>query len=73
MNDNIIKFYPKNAADNPDNVLEKAVGQYEDIVLIGWNKDGSLDFRSGGDLTFSQIFWVLSLVQHKIINGDYFA
>ena len=39
---NVIKFYPKNAAENPDNVLEQAVGAYDEVLIIGWDKNDEL-------------------------------
>lgn len=49
--DNIIKFYPKNAAENPDNVLEQAIGEFDSVVIMGMNKDG--EFESRGSLNVS--------------------
>ena len=57
---------------NPDHVLEAAVGQYDKVVLVGWDKDGNLDFRVGGNMTMAQSMFVLQAVVHKTFNGDYF-
>lgn len=67
------KFYPKNAASNPDNVFEQAVGQYESAVVIGWNKDGTLDVRASLNIDHKEINWLISVFQHKLLSGDYSA
>ena len=67
----IVKFYKKNAAENPDAVLEQAIGQYDSVIIIGWNKDGVLDPRASLNLSQSEIHWLISVFQSKLLNGDY--
>lgn len=31
----VVKFYPPNAAEQADNVLEQAMGVYSDVLIIG--------------------------------------
>ena len=68
------KFYPRNAAESADNVLEQAIGQYDQVLIIGWDKDGNLDARAtlglkdGGD-----VLWLIELFRHKLMAGDYQA
>ena len=33
MSKTVVKFYPNNAADNPDNVLEQAMGESQSTDL----------------------------------------
>lgn len=67
----IKKFYPKNAAQSVDNVLEQAIGEYESAVIVGWNKDGTLDVRASLNLDHKEINWLLSVFKNKLLNGDY--
>lgn len=63
-------------ANNPDSVLEQAIGSYSHVVIIGVNKDGEIDFREGGDNLDGDLsipFTIMSKVCHKIMNGDYDA
>ena len=70
--DNVEKFYPANAAENPDNVLEQAMGRYTDVLIIGWDVDGELDARAtiglkdGGDL-----LWLIEAFKFKLLSGEY--
>lgn len=68
----VVKFYPKDAAKDADNVLEQAIGVYDEVILIGWNKEGNLDARAtlglkdGGDC-----LWLVEKFKFKLLNGDY--
>lgn len=68
---NVTKFYPKGAAENPDNVLEQAMGQYSDVLIIGYDKDGYLDVRASTTLDHTQINWLVDSFKNKLLNGDY--
>ena len=67
----ILAFQPKNAAINPDVVLQKASGEFESVIVLGWNKDGMLDFRVSLNLGHADVNWLLALAQKKLLNGDY--
>jgi hypothetical protein len=74
MNDktNIVKFFPANATDNPDNVLEQAVGQYKDVLVLGWNEDGELCIRSTPHFEDgANILYMFELFKHMYFNGDF--
>jgi hypothetical protein len=67
----VVKFYPRNAAESADNVLEQAMGVYEDVLVLGWDKEGNMDCRSTTTLTQAQVLWIITKFQHKLLNGDY--
>ena len=71
MTDNIVKFYPKNAAQNPDAVLEQALGQYDQVFVIGYDKDGCLDVCGSTNFTIRDIFFALEAFKFKVLNGEY--
>jgi hypothetical protein len=68
----IKKFYPKDAAKSADNVLEQALGVFDDVLLIGWNKDGNMEARAtlglkvGGDC-----LWLIEKFKHNLLSGQY--
>ena len=65
------KSYPKDAAKNPDNVLEQAMGHYESVFVIGYDVDGELDVRSTLNLEPEEIIFMLERFKYKLFNGDY--
>ena len=68
----VVKFYPLDAAKEPDNVLEQAMGQYKSVLIIGWDNDdnfdarATLDLKDGGD-----VLWLMELFKFKLMNGDF--
>ena len=68
MTDKVIKLFP---ANDPDVVLEGAKEKYNDLLIIGWDKQGNLDARATTTLTISQCSYLVSLFNHKLLNGDY--
>lgn len=65
------KFYPRDAAKNPDNVLEQAVGNYTEVFIIGYSKDEILDVRASTNFTTSNILFALEQFKHKLLSGGY--
>lgn len=68
---NVTKLYQKNSAENPDNVLEQSIGEYESVLIMGYDKEGYLDIRASTNLTQAQLLWMIERFKHKMINGDY--
>lgn len=71
MTATILKFHPRNATDNPDHVLKQAEGEYKDVLIIGWNKDGSLDVRTSEGMRGADLVWAIDLFKHELLNGGY--
>ena len=69
--DNVISFYPNGAAVEPDIVIEEAIGVYENVVIIGWNKQEELDVRASLNLSHSDILWLLEVFKARLLNGEY--
>lgn len=68
----VVKFYPKDAAKNPDAVLEQAVGVYDQVFLIGYDTaSGALDVRASLNFKMRDIFFALEAFKFKVLNGEY--
>ena len=67
----VVKFYPKGAAVNADAVLEQAVGQYAEVLILGYDADGELDVRCTLGLKGADLLWLVESFKAKLINGDY--
>jgi hypothetical protein len=65
---NVVNLIP---ALNPDEVLKQADGVYSEVVIIGYDKDGIFDLRSGGKANIAEVAFMLQTAIHKIMNGDY--
>lgn len=67
----VVKFYPKDAAKNPDVVLERAMGIYDQVFVIGYDRDGKLDVRASLNFPIRDILFALEVFKFKVLNGDY--
>lgn len=67
----VVKFYPSNAAKNPDMVLEQAAGVYDQVFVIGYDKHGALEVRASLNFTMRDIFFAMDAFKFRVLNGDY--
>lgn len=67
----VTKFYSKESASSPDVVLERAVGVYENVFIIGWDKEGALEARANTGFTHENVLWLIEVFKKKLISGDY--
>lgn len=67
----ITKFYPTDAAKDPDNVLEQAIGEYTDLLIIGWDKEDMFSARSNLGLDKSDLLFLIETFKTKLMNGNY--
>ncbi len=52
MNSNVVKIYTQKSDENPDMVLEQCMGNYEEVIVIGYDKLGELDVRASTNWKF---------------------
>ena len=71
MGHKITKLWPANSAKNPDAVLEQSQGEFDYVLIIGWDKEGCLDARSNLGLSNEQALWLVEEFKFKLIHGDY--
>ena len=68
---NVVKFYPKGAAENPDAVLEQAAGVYDQVFVIGYGKNGDLEVRASLNFKMRDIFFAIEGFRFMVFNGEY--
>lgn len=56
---NTIKFTPKDRIDMPDDVLEKSVGNFKKVMVLGWDKEGVMDFRTCKEMEAQECLWLI--------------
>jgi hypothetical protein len=54
----------------PDRILESAIGEVTDAIIVGWDKNGDLYFASSiGDCP--EVLWLLELAKKGLLEiGD---
>lgn len=60
-----------NAALDPDIGLEAAKGGFQDVLIIGYDKEGYLDIRASLDFLPNDILFAIEQFKLKLLNGDY--
>ncbi len=66
----VIQFRPKDYANKPDAVLTEAVGNYETVLIIGWDHDGAHDVRASTG-SIGELLHLMESFKHKLLAGDY--
>ena len=61
----VVKLYP--AAD-PDEVLRQAIGEYDSVVVMGWNKDGAFSGRSSLNIEVAEILLLVEIFKAAILS-----
>lgn len=64
---NVIHLYQ---SGSPDNVLDQAAGAYKEVLVIGFDRDGELDFRCSSNMTNERANWLLDITKTKIVTGN---
>ena len=70
---NVQKFYPANAAEKANNVLEQCLGSFEDVLVLGLDSDGGVDIRVTTTLTDAEVIALIARANFIImqaINGE---
>jgi hypothetical protein len=67
----VVKFYPKDAAKSPDNVLEQAIGVYKNVFIVGYDEDGDIDARASLGLTHSDVLWLIESFKAQLLAGEF--
>ena len=55
----------------PDQVLTEAVGEFESVLVIGYDHEGELDARASLNLTAAQILFLIERFKLNLLSGDY--
>lgn len=59
---------PKKPADA---TLESNIGEFESILLIGYDHDGELRFASSANLDGANVLWLIESFKANLLRGDY--
>ena len=54
-----------------DDVLEKAKGKCEEVVIIGFDEDNNFMMYSSKEMTLGDLNLILDITKHKLVRGDF--
>jgi hypothetical protein len=62
---NVVKLRP---GEDPDEVLQSAIGAYESVVVIGWDKQDRFNGRSSLNLEAAEVILLIELLKSAILD-----
>ena len=61
----VVKLRP---AEDPDEVLTRAVGAYDDVMVIGWTKENAVQMRSTLNLEAGDILLLIEIAKKMLLE-----
>lgn len=71
MADICAKEKASTAALDPDVVLRSAIGVFDRLVVLGYDKDGRIEAFGSLNFPNEDIVFAMERFKHKIMAGDY--
>lgn len=68
MSSNVIKMYPQNAAKDPNAVLEQAMGEYKNVLVLGFKEDNRLEARADLGFTRANLLWCIETFKLMLLD-----
>ena len=72
MKNNVIKFRSKNLAEDADDALETAKGIYEDVLMIGWDKENHMRVCATYSMSIEEMVFLIDQFKHDLLDGKYY-
>jgi hypothetical protein len=68
--DNVVDFGGVTYLDlEPDRVFEKAIGNVDSVVIIGFDKEGDFYFASS-KADAGEVIWLMEMAKKKLLEVD---
>jgi len=67
----VINLHPGSASADPDDALESAVGVYDNVLIIGWNKKNELEVRGNSGIDRTMANWLIDQFKLNLLVGAY--
>lgn len=62
---------PTALAHDPDIVLQSAIGNFDRVLVLGYNKKGEIDAFGSLNFPNEMLVFAMERLKHKIMAGDY--
>ncbi|QDP67520.1 MAG: hypothetical protein Unbinned5350contig1004_27 [Prokaryotic dsDNA virus sp.] len=66
-----VEFKTGEVSLDANTVLDKAKGDYNSVLIVGWDNQGCLDVRSTNNLDQKDCLYLAQMFTHKLLSGDY--
>ncbi len=57
------------AGQDPDVVLKEAIGEFESVIIMGYDKEGGMDIRATLNLEARDVLWLIESLKAGLLEG----
>ena len=65
----VVNLFPEVKSD-PDSLLEHAKDQYKEVLVIGWDKNGSLSARCTSNFKTEEMVYMIELFKNNLLTAQ---
>lgn len=66
----VTRIYTQKSSEDPDSVLEMSMGNYQSVLILGYDDDGNLAMSSSTNLNRMEILWMIEYCKIAIMSLD---
>jgi hypothetical protein len=64
------KLYHLKSLPSADALMTQEIGEFQDVMLMGYDKDGCLRYCATKGLKVADLFYLMDNVKHDILTGN---
>ena len=64
----VVNLFPEVKSD-PNSLLENAKDQYNEVLVIGWDKNGSLSARCTSNFKTEEMVYMVELFKNNLLSS----
>lgn len=63
--------YIGDSGKNPDNILRQSIEEYEQVLVLGWDKEGMFNPKASTNLNAQELLWLIEQFKTNLMLGLY--
>ena len=63
--------YIGQSAQDPNNILRQSIDDYENVLVLGWDKEGLFNPKASSNLDGKELLWLLEMFKTNLMLGLY--
>ena len=69
---NVVNLFKTEEPISADEVLELSKGRFQDIMILGYDKEGRMSFTASEDLTWAEVTFAMQVFLNGVYSGEYY-
>ena len=69
----IIQLFDKNKENYiypPDEVLERAKGEFKEVLILGYDEEGMFKIFTNGAMTKNEVLWIIKKLEQRLLEQN---